>query len=63
MSLKNVDLKPKISANDVTALHSGKSNFFVRNLAEEKGKETIQAMQLIKSALDPNNIMNPGKIF
>ena len=32
-------------------------------LLEEKGEEAVQAMRLIKLALDPNNIMNPGKIF
>lgn len=32
-------------------------------LKEEKGVNAIQTMRLIKKALDPNNIMNPGKIF
>ncbi len=32
-------------------------------LPMEYGVETINAMQRIKHALDPNNIMNPGKIF
>jgi glycolate oxidase len=27
------------------------------------GKEGIQAMKAIKNGLDPNNIMNPGKVF
>jgi D-lactate dehydrogenase (cytochrome) len=32
-------------------------------LVEEAGAGTVQAMALIKRALDPRNIMNPGKIF
>jgi glycolate oxidase len=32
-------------------------------LPMELGLETISAMKRIKYALDPNNIMNPGKIF
>jgi glycolate oxidase len=29
----------------------------------ELSPEQIAAMKAIKSALDPNNILNPGKIF
>ena len=32
-------------------------------LPMELGPEAISAMKRIKQALDPNNIMNPGKIF
>jgi glycolate oxidase len=32
-------------------------------LPMELGPETIAAMKRIKHALDPNNILNPGKIF
>jgi D-lactate dehydrogenase (cytochrome) len=32
-----------------------------RFLAEEHG-EAMQAMRMVKRALDPQNIMNPGKI-
>ena len=35
-----------------------------RELLEvELGKETIKIMRSLKSSLDPNNIMNPGKVF
>ncbi|MDO7584313.1 MAG: hypothetical protein MUQ92_00040 [Oceanospirillaceae bacterium] len=30
---------------------------------EEHGVHAVQTMGLIKRALDPKNIMNPGKIF
>lgn len=32
-------------------------------LLDEHGAETVAAMQSIKDALDPNGILNPGKIF
>jgi len=32
-------------------------------LLEEHGADAVQTMRLIKRALDPKNIMNPGKIF
>ena len=32
-------------------------------LPMELGAETIAVMKRIKQALDPNNILNPGKIF
>jgi len=32
-------------------------------LAEEAGAGAVEQMRLIKRALDPKNIMNPGKIF
>ncbi|MHA1300110.1 MAG: FAD-binding oxidoreductase [Candidatus Helarchaeota archaeon] len=31
-------------------------------LEQEFGKETIEAMRMIKRAFDPNNILNPGKM-
>ncbi|WP_186276034.1 FAD-binding oxidoreductase [Burkholderia gladioli] len=35
----------------------------MRFLAAEHGEEAIDAMRAIKLALDPRNLMNPGKIF
>ena len=32
-------------------------------LREEAGLGTIDMMRAIKQALDPDNILNPGKIF
>jgi D-lactate dehydrogenase (cytochrome) len=32
-------------------------------LVEEAGADAIDVMRTIKRALDPKNIMNPGKIF
>ncbi len=32
-------------------------------LVEEHGSEAIEVMKSIKRALDPDNRMNPGKIF
>ncbi|MDY7082006.1 MAG: FAD-linked oxidase C-terminal domain-containing protein, partial [Halobacteria archaeon] len=37
----------------------GKRNYMVL----EHGEETVEAMKRIKQALDPNNILNPNKIF
>ena len=32
-------------------------------LIDEAGAGTVAMMRTVKRALDPNNIMNPGKIF
>jgi D-lactate dehydrogenase (cytochrome) len=32
-------------------------------LIDETGAGAVEMMRTIKRALDPNNIMNPGKIF
>jgi D-lactate dehydrogenase (cytochrome) len=32
-------------------------------LVAEHGEETVEAMRRIKRALDPNDTLNPGKIF
>jgi D-lactate dehydrogenase (cytochrome) len=32
-------------------------------LIEEAGEGAVDVMRTIKHALDPHNIMNPGKIF
>jgi len=29
----------------------------------ELGEEAVDLMRTIKKAIDPNNIMNPGKVF
>ena len=35
----------------------------MRRLEEEVGDDAIDLMRRIKHALDPDNIMNPGKVF
>jgi len=30
-------------------------------LAQEQGEDAVELMRVIKRALDPDNIMNPGK--
>jgi D-lactate dehydrogenase (cytochrome) len=32
-------------------------------MIEEHGEDAIATMRAIKQALDPRNLMNPGKIF
>jgi FAD/FMN-containing dehydrogenase len=32
-------------------------------MEQDLGHDTVEAMKKIKLALDPNNILNPGKIF
>ena len=32
-------------------------------LQEEIGEDTLQVMKSIKRALDPNNVLNPGKVL
>ncbi len=34
----------------------------MKYLERELGAGTLEAMRLVKRALDPDNIMNPGKI-
>jgi D-lactate dehydrogenase (cytochrome) len=35
----------------------------IQLLKEEMGPGSISMMEIIKTAIDPNNIMNPGKIL
>ncbi|CAF0874382.1 unnamed protein product [Brachionus calyciflorus] len=35
----------------------------MKYMEEQFGKPSVDAMRIIKKALDPNNILNPGKIF
>jgi D-lactate dehydrogenase (cytochrome) len=32
-------------------------------LIDEHGEDTVSVMRSLKAALDPKNIMNPGKLF
>jgi len=32
-------------------------------LADTVGENVVEKMRLIKKAFDPNNVLNPGKIF
>jgi D-lactate dehydrogenase (cytochrome) len=34
----------------------------MKYLAAEHGEPALALMRMLKSAIDPNNIMNPGKI-
>lgn len=35
----------------------------IDDLVNETGKAGVEVMRSIKATLDPNNILNPGKIF
>ncbi len=35
----------------------------VRHIAEEHGEEKLKVMRALKTALDPHNLMNPGKLL
>ncbi|CAM9159496.1 unnamed protein product [Heterosigma akashiwo] len=35
----------------------------MHNLVQEHGPDSVQLMSNIKLAMDPQNIMNPGKLF
>jgi len=52
-----VDLRGSISGEHGIGISKA------RYMALELDEPTIAAMQQIKTALDPNNILNPGKIF
>ena len=35
----------------------------IADLVHETGEEAVEVMRTIKRALDPNGILNPGKVF
>lgn len=65
------NIKPKMLQAPVSALYSPhnmlslimRSDFFSQYLEKELGLEALKTMKKIKVALDPNNIMNPGKLI
>ena len=46
----------------ITAEH-GIGKIRIQNLNQFLGKKTIEVMQKIKKAFDPNNILNPGAVI